>query len=246
MAEPRGVSVQIHTAMILAAGLGQRMRPLTETRPKPLIDVAGRALIDRALDPLVEAGVTRVVVNVHYLAEQVEAHMAGRSDLDVVISDERDGLMNTGGALAKARPHLGDEPVFVVNTDAFWAPGGAEPVREMMDAFDPDTMDRLLLLADPQRSLGFPGPGDFFRREDGRLDWRGEAPRAPWAYAGVRIVKPNLFDGVAVEPFSVLDHWKRSHAAGRLHGLKLDRFWLHVGSPDALEDAEMWMRCHGA
>ncbi|MEO0982980.1 MAG: nucleotidyltransferase family protein [Pseudomonadota bacterium] len=235
-----------HTAMVLAAGLGQRMRPLTETRPKPLIEVAGKTLIDRALDPLAAAGVRRVVVNVHWLADQVEAHFAGDMRFEIVISDERDGALETGGALAKARPLLGEDPVFVINTDAFWAPEDAAPYQALAAAFDSERMDALLLLADRKRCLGFGGPGDFFRDAAGALDRRGDAPSAPWAYAGVRIIKPQLYDNAPVEPFSALKTWAPLIEARRLHGHLLDRFWLHVGDPDALKDAEMWLRCHGA
>ena len=150
-----------HTAMVLAAGLGTRMRPLTDDRPKPLIEVSGRTLLDRALDPLVAAGVKRAVVNVHYRADQVEAHLKSRTDLEIILSDERAEVLETGGALAKARHALGEEPVFVVNTDAFWAPMDPAPVTAMAEAFDPERMDGLLLLADRERCLGFGGSGDF-------------------------------------------------------------------------------------
>jgi MurNAc alpha-1-phosphate uridylyltransferase len=235
-----------HTAMVLAAGLGTRMRPLTDDCPKPLIRAGGKALIDHLLDPLVAAGVKRIVVNVHYLAGQVEAHVKARTGIEVLISDERDRVLETGGALAKARPMLGDEPIFVVNTDAFWGRGGPEPLLDLASRFDPSRMDELLLLADTQRCLGFDGPGDFFREEDGRLRRRGEAANAPWAYAGVRMIRPQAFDGLAIEPFSVAWRiWGPSIEAGRLHGHALDDFWLHVGDPGALKDAQMWLACHG-
>lgn len=235
-----------HTAMVMAAGLGTRMRPLTDAMPKPLIEVAGKTLLDRVLDPLTAAGVKRVIVNVHWCAEQVEAHMAARGDLDVVISDERGERLETGGALAKARPLLGDDPIYVVNTDAFWAPETPEPFHNLAEQFDPAEMDGLLLLADRTRSLGFNGPGDFFLGENNRVAWRGDAGSAPYAFAGLRIVKPQLFDNEPVRAFSVLETWRPLVEAGRLFGCPLDRFWLHVGDPTALEDADMWMRCHGA
>ncbi|MEM6534406.1 MAG: nucleotidyltransferase family protein [Pseudomonadota bacterium] len=233
-----------HTAMVLAAGLGTRMRPLTEVTAKPLIEVGNKKLIDHLLDNLVAAGVRRAVVNVHWFADLVEAHVRARTDLDVVISDERDLVLETGGGLAKARPLLGDDPILVVNTDAFWGPAGAEPLAELADAFDPDVMDECLLLADTGRSLGFHGAGDFFS-DDGVLRRRGEADCAPWAYAGIRILKPQLYDGEPVEPFSANRIWNRILPAGRVHGHPLDRFWLHVGDPKAKEDAEMWLLCHG-
>lgn len=235
-----------HTAMVLAAGLGTRMRPLTDETAKPLLEVAGRSMIDRLFDNLAAAGVKRAIVNVHWCAELVEAHVSNRSDLQIVISDEREQVLETGGGLAKARPLLGDDPVLVVNTDAFWAPAGAEPLLELASAFDAERMDELLLLADTERCLGFPGAGDFFQDADGWLSRRGEAARAPWAYAGIRILKPQLYDHAPVEPFSANRIWNDLLPKGRIFGQPLDRFWLHVGDPDALKDAEFWLRCHGA
>ncbi|MEO0882741.1 MAG: nucleotidyltransferase family protein [Pseudomonadota bacterium] len=233
-----------HTAMVLAAGLGTRMRPLTDDTAKPLLDVSERALIDRALDELVRAGVSRAIVNVHWCADKVETHLGSRTDIELLFSDERDGLLDTGGGLAKARPMLGDDPVFVVNTDAFWMPAGPEPLQQMANTFDATEMDGLLLLADRTECLGFPGPGDMFRDEAGRVTRRGEAPTAPWAYAGVRITKPQHFDHDPIAPFSVLPKWDAMIAEGRLFGVPLDRFWLHVGTPEALQEAEAWIRAH--
>lgn len=235
-----------NTAMVLAAGLGTRMRPLTETMPKPLIEVRGKALVDRLLDPLSAAGVSRIVVNVHWFADMIEAHLAGRRDFDIQISDERDQVLETGGGLAKAAPLLGNDPVFVVNTDAFWGTGTPAPFLSLAEAYDPERMDELLLLADTQRSLGYGGAGDFFRDQEGRLSRRGQAPSAPWAYAGVRILMPQAFAALPAEPFSVAWRvWGPLVESGRLHGLPLDDFWLHVGDPQALQDAEMWLQCHG-
>jgi MurNAc alpha-1-phosphate uridylyltransferase len=154
--------------------------------------------------------------------------------------------LETGGGLAKARPFLGDDPVFVVNTDAFWEPTGPDPLQELSQSFDLELMDELLLLADTKRCLGFPGAGDFFRGESGALSRRGDAPSAPWAYAGVRILKPQLYDNAPVEPFSANRIWNEILPKGRMYGHALDRFWLHVGDPKALKDAEFWLRCHGA
>lgn len=235
-----------HTAMVLAAGLGTRMRPLTDTCPKPLIEVSGKRLMDRMIEPLIAAGVKRIVVNVHWLADQVENHVSGIEGADVIVSDERGEVLETGGALAKAAPLLGEDPIFVVNTDAFWGRGDPAPFVQLAEVFDPDRMDELLLLADTQRSLGYGGAGDFIRSETGSLSRRGDNPSAPWAYAGVRILKPQAFAGLEVERFSVAWRvWGPLVEAGRLHGLPLDDFWLHVGDPDALKDAEMWLRCHG-
>lgn len=234
-----------HTAMVLAAGLGTRMRPLTEQTAKPLLKVAGRSMLDRLLDNLRAAGVKRAVVNVHWCADQVEAQLANRADLEVVISDERNQVLETGGGLARARALLGDEPIFVVNTDAFWGPAGPEPLIDLAKSFDADAMDEMLLLADTERCLGYHAPGDFLQGPDGVLRRRGDATRAPWAYAGVRILKPQLYDNRPIEPFSANVIWNELLPKGRVHGVPLDRFWLHVGDPQALRDAEMWMRCHG-
>ncbi len=234
------------TAMVLAAGLGTRMRPLTDATAKPLLKVAGKTLIDHLLDNLVAAGVKRAVVNVHWCADAVEAHVKARTDLDIIISDERSQVLETGGGLARARPLLGDEPILVVNTDAFWGPAGPEPLRQLALNFDPLEMDEVLLLADTGRCLGFHGAGDFFRTANGGLNRRGAATSAPWAYAGVRIIKPQLYDNQPAEPFSANRIWDQLIPAGRIRGVALDAFWLHVGDPQALEDAEMWLRCHGA
>lgn len=234
-----------HTAMVLAAGLGTRMRPLTDDTAKPLIPVNGKPLIDRALDELVCAGVQRAVVNVHWCADRVEAHLKARTDIEIIISDERDLVLETGGGLAKARSVLGNDPVFVVNTDAFWAPASPAPLHDMVTAFDADHMDILLLLADTGRALGFPGPGDFFCSNQGHLTPRGEAPSAPWAYAGVRVIKPQLYDDAPVAAYSAKKIWAPLYENNRIRGHTMEQFWLHVGTPDALKDAEMWLRCHG-
>lgn len=234
-----------HTAMVLAAGIGSRMRPLTDDTAKPLIEVNGKALLDRMVDPLIAAGVQRIVVNVHWHADKVEAYVKTRTDVEIVISDERSARLETGGGLAKARALLGDDPIFVANTDAFWSPADANVPAAMAKHFDPDTMDGLLLLADTGRCLGFPGKGDFFLADDKRLTRRGDEPSAPWAYAGLRIIHPQAFNNEPVEAFSVLRKWDKSITQGRLFGITLDHFWLHVGTPDALEDAEAWLRANG-
>ncbi|MEP1144814.1 MAG: nucleotidyltransferase family protein [Henriciella sp.] len=235
-----------HTAMVLAAGLGTRMRPLTDATAKPLLEVAGRSMIDRLLDSLAAAGVKKAVVNVHWCADQVEAHLKKRSDIEIVISDEREAVLETGGGLAKARPLLGDDPIFVVNTDAFWEPSGPDPLRDLALSFKMELMDELLLLADTKRCLGFPGAGDFLLDKAGKLTRRGDAPSAPWAYAGLRILKPQLYDDAPIEPFSANRIWNDLLPKERMFGHPLDRFWLHVGDPGALKDAEFWLRCNGA
>lgn len=233
------------TAMVLAAGHGTRMRPLTETTAKPLIPVLGKSLFDRAIDPLVAAGVERAVVNVCWFADEVEAHAKRRTDIEIIFSDERSGALETGGGLAKARRLLGDDPIFVVNTDAFWASGSPGPIKALADQYDPDKMDLCLLVADRKRALGFPGAGDFFMADDATMTRRGAATEAPYAYAGVRITKPGLYDGRTAEKFSALEIWDPVIAERRLTGVLLDDFWLHVGTPDTLADAEFWLRCYG-
>ena len=179
--------------MVLAAGLGTRMRPLTNDRPKALVEVGGRALIDHVLDRLAQAGVQKAVVNVHWFADRLEAHLADRAAPRITISDERAELLETGGGLKKARPLLGDDPVFVANIDSVWIDRG-EALAELARLWDPSRMDAALLLARREGSIGFEGDGDFFRAEDGRLTFRGDASSAPFAYMGVHITRPDYAD----------------------------------------------------
>ena len=226
------------TAMVLAAGLGTRMRPLTDDRPKALVDVGGRALIDHVLDRLAEAGVQRAVVNVHWFADRLEAHLKARGrGPEIVISDERAELLETGGGLKKARPLLGDDPVFVANIDSVWIDRGSA-LAELIRLWDADRMDAALLLARREGSIGFEGDGDFFLAEDGQLRFRGDATSAPYAYMGVHITRPNYADAGPEGPFSLSPLWRASAAAGRLYGCVLDGDWMHVGDPQARDEAE--------
>ena len=228
----------IKTAMVLAAGLGTRMRPLTDDRPKALVQVRGRALIDHVLDRLADAGVERAVVNVHWFADRLEQHLKGRGrGLDIVISDERAELLETGGGLRKARPLLGDDPVFVANIDSVWIDRG-DALADLARLWNPETMDAALLLARREGSIGFEGDGDFFLDDDGRLTFRGEAPSAPFAYMGVHITRPGYADDGPDGPFSLSPLWRKSAAEGRLHGCVLDGAWMHVGDPTARDQAE--------
>ncbi|MHB8530774.1 MAG: nucleotidyltransferase family protein [Caulobacteraceae bacterium] len=229
--------------MVLAAGLGTRMRPLTDTRPKALVEVAGKALIDHMLDRLAAAGVERAVVNVHAFADAVGAHLAARvrdrGDLEVVISDERERLLETGGALKRARPLLGNQPILVANIDSVWSEEGVTPAIEILGrAWRAEAMDALLLLAAIERSLGFDGPGDFTRDRDGRLGRRGPAPSAPFAYAGVQILDPRLIDSWPEGAYGLFDKWMEMAAEGRLHGAIMEGRWMHVGDPAARDLAE--------
>lgn len=226
------------TAMVLAAGLGTRMRPLTDDRPKALVDVGGRALIDHVLDRLAEAGVQRAVVNVHWFADRLEAHLKARGrGPEIVISDERAELLETGGGLQKARPLLGDDPVFVANIDSVWIDRGSA-LAELIRLWDADRMDAALLLARREGSIGFEGDGDFFLADDGRLGFRGDAASAPYAYMGVHITRPDYADQGPAGPFSLSPLWRASAAAGRLYGCVLDGDWMHVGDPQARDEAE--------
>lgn len=233
---------KIRTAFFLAAGLGTRMRPLSDKTPKPLIKVGGKALFDYFLDDAIEAGVERAVVNVHYLPDQVEAHLASKTGIEIVISDERDLLLETGGAIVKARDMIGDEPIFMINTDAFFAAPPTNPFTALNDAYDPEVMDDLLLLADLNTSIGFDGSGDFFCGEDGRLSRRGDAPSAPWAYSGLRITRPGLYDGEELRPFSANVIWNKILPAGRMYGLPFKGQWMHVGRPETIPLVENWMK----
>ena len=225
------------TAMVLAAGLGTRMRPLTNDRPKALVEVGGRALIDHVLDRLVEAGVETAVVNVHWFADRLEAHLAKRTDVRILISDEREQLLETGGGLKKARPLLGDAPVFVANIDSVWIDRG-QALSDLVDLWNPDTMDAALLLARREGSIGFDGAGDFFLGQDRVLRFRGEAAEAPYAYMGVHITRPDYADAGPDGAFSLSPLWRASAVSGRLSGCVLDGDWMHVGDPQARDEAE--------
>jgi len=226
------------TAMVLAAGLGTRMRPLTDTTPKPLVKVAGKPLIDHVLDKLAAAGVKTAVVNVHYFADQIERHLAKRKKPRIVISDERGLLLDTGGGVAKALPLLGDAPFFHVNSDTLWIDGDTPNLVRLAQAFDAKTMDVLLLLAPAKGSIGYGGSGDFSLHSDGRLVARVAGTQAPLVYAGAAILAPALFHQAPEGAFSLTALFERAAAKGRLHGLKLDGRWMHVGSPEAIAAAE--------
>lgn len=226
------------TAMVLAAGLGTRMRPLTDDRPKALVEVGGRALIDHMLDRLADAGVERAVVNVHWFADRLQAHLQARGrGPEIAISDERAELLETGGGLKKARSLLGDAPVFVANIDSVWIDRG-DALASLPRVWDADRMDALLLLARREGSIGFEGDGDFFLAEDGRLTFRGEATSAPFAYMGVHITRPDYADDGPAGAFSLSPLWRRSAEKGRLYGHVLDGDWMHVGDPEARDQAE--------
>jgi MurNAc alpha-1-phosphate uridylyltransferase len=226
------------TAMVLAAGYGERMRPLTNTRPKPLVEVSGRALLDHVLDKLAQAGVGTAVINVHYLADQIEKHVAGRKAPRIVISDERDTLLDTGGGVVKALPLLGSEPFFLINSDSIWLDGTRGNLQRLAAAFDPARMDALLLLAPSATSIGYAGRGDFAMAPDGRLRPRTEREVTPFVYAGAAMFSPALFTDTPQGPFSLNRLFVKAAEAERLFGLRLDGIWMHVGTPDAIALAE--------
>lgn len=233
---------RITTAMLLAAGLGTRMKPLTDSRPKPLIEVGGRTLVDRVLDKLVIQGVTRAIVNVHHFADMMTEHLSKRKDIEIVISDERDLLLETGGGVVKALPLLGDAPFFAINTDVTWATAGDTTFLKMAEAYDPESMDALLLLADMGATLGFRGPGDFFLGHDGQLQRRGERDHAPYVFAGTHITRADLLRGYEARPFSANVYWNAMGRAGRLYGTVMTPFWMHVGDPAGRDEAEARLR----
>jgi MurNAc alpha-1-phosphate uridylyltransferase len=226
------------TAMVLAAGLGQRMRPLTDTMPKPLVRVAGKTLLDHTLDRLAQSGVMQAVVNVHYLADQIEAHLRTRTAPRITISDERDALLETGGGVVKALPLLGDEPFFHLNSDTLWIDGVRPNLTRLTEHFDESAMDALLLLAPAVTSIGYDGKGDYFMHADGRLMRRGAHDVAPFVFAGAAILSPALFVDAPKGAFSLTRLFDRAMESGRLRGLRMEGIWMHVGTPQAIPQAE--------
>ncbi len=224
--------------MVLAAGLGTRMRPYNGHIPKPLVQMRGKSLIDYSLDRLADAGVERAVVNVHYLADALESHLAGRKRPQIVISDERENLLGTGGGIAKALPQLGDAPFFLVNSDTVWLDGVKSNIVRLAEAFEPSEMDVLLLLAPIAGSIGYSGRGDYAMLPDGRLRRHGENEVVPFLYAGAAILAPSLFADVPSGAFSLNLLFDRASANGRLFGLRLEGLWMHVGTPEAVAAAE--------
>lgn len=224
--------------MVLAAGLGTRMRPLTNDRCKALVTVGGKTLIDHNLDRLVAAGVKRAVVNVHAFADLLEAHLKRRTDIEIVISDERAQLMETGGGVRQARPLLGDDPIIVCNIDSVWEEWNGSAIARLAFSYDRAAAGAKLMLAAMDECLGFDGGGDFFMDEQGVLAFRDHMPRAPWAYMGAQIIDPRIVDDEPVEPFGFMRIWRRLQAEGRLHGAPLGGFWMHVGDPEARAQAE--------
>jgi MurNAc alpha-1-phosphate uridylyltransferase len=232
------MSVTPTKAMVLAAGLGLRMRPLTERLPKPLVPVAGRALIDHVLDKLADAGVSEAIVNVHYLPDQIIDHVAARAKPRVTISDERDQVLGTGGGVVKAMPLLGHAPFFLVNADTMWIDGVRPNLARLAETFDPARMDILLLMAPTTSSIGYDGSGDYAMLADGALRKRREHQVVPFVYAGAAIMSPALFAKAPKGEFSLTRMFDAANEQERLFGLRLDGVWMHVGTPDAVQAAE--------
>jgi len=233
-----GDAMMPKSAIVLAAGLGTRMRPYNGHIPKPLVAVGGKSLIDYGLDRLADAGVKRAVVNVHHLADAVEGHLAARKNPRIVISDERGELLGTGGGIAKALPKLSSAPFYLVNSDTLWLDGVKPNFARLAEAFDAAAMDALLLLAPTTGSLGYEGRGDYAMLSDGRLRRRGENEVVPFIYAGAAILSPALFTNAPKGPFGLTLLFDRAGANGRLFGLRLEGVWMHVGTPEAVAAAE--------
>ncbi|KKX26608.1 nucleotidyltransferase family protein [Rhizobium sp. LC145] len=231
----------ITQAMVLAAGLGTRMRPITDTMPKPLVPVAGRPMIDYALDVLADAGVTCAAVNVHHFADRVEAHLQAYPRMEILISDERAHLMNSGGGLAKGLRLLEPGLLYVMNADLFWIgeiPGRKTNLQRLAEFFDPATMDMALLCVPLERTTGHNGKKDFQLDPDGRLSRYREGGDNPVVYAGAIVMHSSLFDDAPEDAFNLNIYFDRAIANGRLHGLVMEGHWITVGTPEALPQAE--------
>jgi N-acetyl-alpha-D-muramate 1-phosphate uridylyltransferase len=231
----------IETAMVLAAGFGRRMRPITDRIPKPLVTLAGRPLIDHVLDRLADAGVARAVVNVHHFADQIEAHLKGRCAPQIILSDEREAILETGGGVLRALPHFGGTRFLVHNSDSVWHETRRSNLRLLMEAWDPARMAALLLLANRDSSIGYEGRGDFHFASSGKLTRRRASEVSPHVFAGVSVLKPELFSGIAVREFSLNAIFDRAIAHDGLYGVELDGVWMHAGTPQALLGAENYL-----
>lgn len=231
-----------HAAMVLAAGLGTRMRPVSDAMPKALVPVCGTPLIDRVLDRLDEAGVEMAVVNIHHHAEALAAHLKFRTRPRIVLSDERAALLDTGGGVRKALPLLGADPFFVQNADSIWIEGARSCLARMAREFDPARMDALLMLAPVVAASGYKGLGDFALSPDGRVARRRDNVPVPFVFAGVSLAHPRLFESAPDGPFSINVLWDRALDVGRLYGIRHDGIWMHVGTPTAIEEAERWLK----
>ncbi|MCR9122123.1 MAG: nucleotidyltransferase family protein [Phyllobacteriaceae bacterium] len=240
------MTVRVSTAMVLAAGFGKRLRPITDTVPKPLVPVGGRTMLDRTLDAAEGAGIGRAVVNVHYLGEQIIAHCAQRQTPDTTISDERDAILETGGGVVKALPLLGDAPFALLNADTFWVDADRPTLAAMIDAFDPARMDMLLLTARLADTTGHSGGIDFVLDADNRIARSPDRAGTEVIYAGAAVIDPAVFAGADAEPHSLHRYFDRAIASGRLFGHTLeDGHWYTVGTPDGLAAVEAHLAAGG-
>jgi len=230
------------TAMVMAAGLGKRMRPLTASQPKPLVRVAGRALIDHALDRMSDAGIARAVINVHYLADALEAHVSARRAPAITISDERDTLLETGGGMIRAHAAgLLPDPFFCVNADSIWLDGPRNAFADLSSHWHPEKMDALLLLVPHARARNFTGAGDFYMDPVGRLKRKAPGRIAPYIYTGIQLVSHRLLREAPAGPFSTNILWDRAVADGRLFGTVFTGQWLEVGEPSHVTATEEYL-----
>lgn len=233
------MTVKIESAMVMAAGLGKRMRPLTVTRPKPLVRVAGKPLIDHSLDRIAAAGVGHVVINVHYLADALEAHLAAQTwPFSIAISDERGQLLETGGGMVKALSLLTGDPILIVNSDNIWTDGPEDSIQHLARHWDGDRMDALLLVIRQASATGHGGKGDFHMDPNGQLSRRKPGRVAPFVYTGIQLISPRLLDGAPEGPFSTNILWDRAIAAGRLFGVAHMGQWFDVGTPASIAPTE--------
>lgn len=233
------MSATIESAMVMAAGIGKRMRPLTATRPKPLVRVAGKPLIDHSLDRIEAAGISHVVVNVHYLADALEAHLAKQKrSFTLAVSDERGELLETGGGMVKALPLLKGDPILIVNSDNIWTDGPQDSIRNLARHWDGDRMDALLLVIRQASATGHGGKGDFHMDPSGKLSRRKPGRVAPFVYTGIQLISPRLLVGAPEGPFSTNLLWDRAIAAGRLYGLSHMGQWFDVGTPASIAPTE--------
>jgi MurNAc alpha-1-phosphate uridylyltransferase len=224
--------------MVLSAGLGTRMRPLTDQLPKPLVQIKGSALIDIVLDRIAAAGIARAVVNVHYMADKLTDHLADRKSPAIWVSDERDELLDTGGGIVRALPRLGSGAFLVHNSDSTWIEGIGSNIARLCEGWDEERMDFLLLVALAPNTIGYDGRGDFQMLPDGTLVRRREREMAPFAFTGVSIAHPRAFKGAPAGPFSLNALWDRAIEQRRLFGVRLDGIWMHIGTPEAVAAAE--------
>ena len=232
------------TGMVLAAGLGTRMRPITDSIPKPLVQVAGQSLLDHALDALTRGGIHNAIVNVHYLADQIEDHLRQRRHPAIQISDERSLLLDSGGGVKRALADRPDGTVVILNADSFWIDEGASNICRLLARWNPHQMDKLLLLARPSQATGYHGEGDFFMDDRGALTRRGSSPSAPYVYAGAIVTKVSSILAVSDDVFSLNRMFDQSIASNRLYGCLLDGLWLHVGTPASIDEAEQAIERH--